>query len=236
METRLLRSDTPESPSLSVAADEAILDEVARGFSPQTLRFFRCDRSVLLGKSNKVDEVVDVDVARKNGINLARRFFESEASYHDIGVLNFSFIANTSAFGGDLSAALSALIRCTADALREPGVEMNVASSAITIDGNRIFDSRIAATKGALLFNGFVSIDSDIGLHRSVLKTSRFDSSMCAPANMSAISKKSVEEVRRAISGSFASGLGADYVITGFTEDELDNVNRIQWRRYERLL
>jgi lipoate-protein ligase A len=236
METRLLHTDTPESPSLSVAIDEAILDEVTRGFSPQTLRFFRCERAVFIGKSNTIEESIDMDVARKNNVSVARRFFESEASYHDIGVLNFSFIANTSALGNDLSSAFSTMVQCTANALKEPGVELDVASSLILLDGNKVFDSRITAIRGAMLFAGFVFIDSDTDLHQSVLRKRGLDSAMSAPANIGSVSKRTAEDIRRAISDSFAKDLGTEYVMAGLTEDELAITDRIQWKRHEKLL
>ncbi|MEM0486808.1 MAG: lipoate--protein ligase family protein, partial [Sulfolobales archaeon] len=67
----------------NMAMDEALLFTVAMGGVP-TLRLYVFNKpTVTLGYFQKVEEVVDLEFARKEGIDVVRRVTGGGAVYHD---------------------------------------------------------------------------------------------------------------------------------------------------------
>jgi len=79
---------------MSMAIDEALLKLNAEGKSPNTIRFWRWQPStVSLGCFQGVDREVDLEVARKYGIDVVRRITGGGAVFHDHdGELTYSVV------------------------------------------------------------------------------------------------------------------------------------------------
>ena len=72
-EWRLLLEDAPRTAAANMALDEAIMEAVARGESPPTLRFYQWDPPGLsLGKRQPLSGV-DLDRCRRDGVVVVRR-------------------------------------------------------------------------------------------------------------------------------------------------------------------
>ncbi|MFO7836947.1 MAG: biotin/lipoate A/B protein ligase family protein [Candidatus Thorarchaeota archaeon] len=61
-----------------------------------TIRFWKSDPSVVLGRFQCVHEEVDIEFCRENNIDIARRFTGGGTVYHDRGNLNISFCLDQS--------------------------------------------------------------------------------------------------------------------------------------------
>ncbi|MFW9870859.1 MAG: biotin/lipoate A/B protein ligase family protein [Candidatus Thorarchaeota archaeon] len=88
-----------EEIDLDVFRNLSIDESLARTMSKQeekenTLRFWKSDRAVVIGRFQCVHEEVNLDFCRKNGIAIARRFTGGGTVYHDQGNLNFSICVN----------------------------------------------------------------------------------------------------------------------------------------------
>jgi len=86
---RLLIDLEPADPRLGLAVDEAIL-ESARDGGPDSLRLWRNDRAVVVGRSQSVREEVDVAFAASRGIPILRRISGGGTVLHHPGNLNIS--------------------------------------------------------------------------------------------------------------------------------------------------
>lgn len=87
---RVLLDLAYRDPLLNLALDEAILREVAQGAVPPTLRVWRNGRCVIVGRGQRVEDEVDVEVCSQLRIPALKRPSGGGAVYHHPGNLNFS--------------------------------------------------------------------------------------------------------------------------------------------------
>src|SRR5438067_5454966 len=124
---RLLR-DRPSSGAWNMAVDEVLLDGVAAGTAPPTLRFYEWTPPCLsLGYFQPFD-VVDVDGCRALGVDVVRRPTGGRAILHD-RELTYSVALPASVLGKD-GAVLPSYYRLSLalqDGLRRLGVPATVA-------------------------------------------------------------------------------------------------------------
>jgi lipoate-protein ligase A len=75
---------------LNLALEQAILQKQPSEY-PLTLRIWRNPRSVVLGRSQRIGDEVNLNYCIENGIEVGRRISGGGAVYHDMGNLNISF-------------------------------------------------------------------------------------------------------------------------------------------------
>ena len=61
MNIRLIEEDYPDDPHMNMAVDEAIFQEVAKGKSPPTMRFYRNRNAVVIGCFQLAEEEIDLE-------------------------------------------------------------------------------------------------------------------------------------------------------------------------------
>ncbi len=87
---RVLDLEYPHSPYLNLALEEAIALAVGMKKAPETLRFWRNDRTVVIGFFQCPSLEVNYDECLRYGVKVVRRFTGGGAVYHDLGNLNFA--------------------------------------------------------------------------------------------------------------------------------------------------
>lgn len=88
---RLLDFSYPD-PARNLALDEALLEGVALGAAPDTLRFWECpQRFVVIGSSQRLREEVHEFNCLRDGIPILRRCSAGGAVVQGPGCLNFAF-------------------------------------------------------------------------------------------------------------------------------------------------
>jgi len=81
--------DNPHTDTyFNLAAEEYLL----KNFSSDVFMLWQNDSSVIIGKHQDIQAEVNLDFARANRINVARRYSGGGAVYHDSGNLNLTFI------------------------------------------------------------------------------------------------------------------------------------------------
>ena len=75
----------------NLAADEWFLDHV--GKEDLVLHLYQNENAVIIGKNQNPWLECDLEAMEKEGVQLVRRVSGGGAVYHDMGNLNFSFIA-----------------------------------------------------------------------------------------------------------------------------------------------
>ncbi len=82
--------DRETDPGLNLATEEILL----RRGGGDTVRLWRNDRAVIVGRNQNTFAEVNVSFAQANGIRVVRRLSGGGAVFHDLGNVNFSFYAD----------------------------------------------------------------------------------------------------------------------------------------------
>lgn len=76
----------PQSPALHMALDQLLTDQVARGERPATLRVWEwASPAVVIGRFQSLSNEVDMDAARRHGIEVVRRVSGGGAMFIEPG-------------------------------------------------------------------------------------------------------------------------------------------------------
>jgi|Deesub1362A_J573_1020465.scaffolds.fasta_scaffold03061_2 lipoate-protein ligase A len=168
-------------PFYNMALDEAILEEVAAGYSLPTLRLYGWNPpSVSIGYFQKVFEEIDVEYCRDNGIGLVRRPTGGRAVLHD-NELTYSYIVpEASDHSGKgvietykrISTGILMglkLLGVNAQWIEKPAkhVKSSICFNSsswyeITCEGKKIVGSAQMRKKGVVLQHGSIIIDLDV--------------------------------------------------------------------------
>jgi len=81
-----------------MALEEAIAKTVGEGLTLNTVRFWRNEKSIILGRFQSVEVEVDLNACIKHKVAIVRRFTGGGAVYHDLGNLNYSIIVDRKGF------------------------------------------------------------------------------------------------------------------------------------------
>src|SRR5699024_10455546 len=84
-----------ESPSTDPYFNLALEQTLFEGPGREAVccMLWRNDRTIVVGKYQNVLQEVDLAYVRRNGIRVARRLSGGGAVYHDLGNVNFTFVA-----------------------------------------------------------------------------------------------------------------------------------------------
>jgi len=153
MKLELYESDS-FNPYENLGAEAYLLETCPE----DTLRFYLWQNAhtVVIGKNQHAPSEVFVDALNQDQGILARRSSGGGAVYHDLGNLNFTFIAPTSLFDIQRQMEMIAL------ALRHAGVNAQVnGRNDIEIDGAKVSGNAFAHSKDRHLHHGTLLVSVD---------------------------------------------------------------------------
>jgi lipoate-protein ligase A len=180
---RLIVEDAPRSGAENMALDEAIMEAVAAGDSPPTLRFYQWAPPCLsLGKRQPLDGV-DPDACRADGVDVVRRATGGWAILHTDELTYSVAVAPTDPRVSGaildtyrtLSQGLTAGLRLLgAEAMMNPvtaGAAQNTSAACfevpsayeITVNGRKLIGSAQTRPAGKVLQHGSLPLYGDIG-------------------------------------------------------------------------
>lgn len=142
----------------NLAAEQYVFDAL-----PRDRRYFMLwqnRNAVIIGKYQNTLAEIEPAYIEKHGIQVVRRLSGGGAVYHDLGNLNFSFIADADASGRiDLSLFCLPVVR----ALRSLGVpaELN-GRNDMTVEGKKFSGNAQYLSHGRVLHHGTILFDSDL--------------------------------------------------------------------------
>ncbi|KAA8923404.1 biotin/lipoate A/B protein ligase family protein [Thermoplasma sp.] len=247
MEGRLLLLETLGNTRMSLAYDEAIYRSFQYGDKP-ILRFYRHDRSVIIGYFQVAEEEVDLDYMRKNGIMLARRYTGGGAVYHDLGDLNFSVVRSsddmdiTSMFRMMNEAVVKSLKIIGLDArpgeLNDVSIPVNKKTD-IMAGEKKIMGAAGAMRKGAKLWHAAMLVHTNLDMLSAVLKVpdEKFRDKIAKStrervANITDFVDVSIDDVRDALIKGFSETLHIDFVEDTISESEERMAHDLFNRKY----
>lgn len=181
---RLLITDPPaQDGAANMAIDEAILEGVAAGRSPPTLRFYAwAPPCVSIGYAQAVREVVDLDACRRDGVTWVRRPTGGRAILH-ANELTYSIalpalekrvrggvIESYRRLSGGLLAGFRrlGLEAVQAEAMEEKPADLSVACFdapshyEITVGGRKLVGSAQVRRQNAVLQHGALPLTGDV--------------------------------------------------------------------------
>ena len=142
------------NPFLNLAVESQLLDNYLK--NTITLFLWRNRQTVVIGTNQNPYSECDVDTLLKEGGHLARRRTGGGSVYHDLGNLNFSFIADKKIF--DVNRQMTVIQK----ALLNYGLETEVSGrNDITYQGRKFSGNAFAKTKYQGLHHGTILIKTD---------------------------------------------------------------------------
>jgi lipoate-protein ligase A len=164
---------------MNMAIDEAILRQRVANAVPNTLRFYRWQPSaVSIGKNQRIENEVQLDSAKKLGVDVVRRISGGGTVYHDAtDEVTYAVIAKTEDMGtSDVAEVYSKIYAAITEALRLMGIASDYSPGDmkncpnLTVHGKKISGSAQANKSGIVLQHGTLLLDVDLPKMFTVLR------------------------------------------------------------------
>ncbi|MEM2211407.1 MAG: biotin/lipoate A/B protein ligase family protein [Nitrososphaerales archaeon] len=207
-----------ENPYLNLALEEALARRVSCNNALPTIRIWRNQSSVILGRFQHPLLEVDLEKCKKYNIPIVRRFTGGGTVYHDMGNINISL-----AIKSDFSYIKRKFIEAFAFGMQKLGLKPIIKDQRIEIDNKKIsgFASALkwhtCLVHGTILFNTNLRMMEELLINpKSSLRYVR--SNHTSVINLSSKVKVSLEEVLQVMILSIESTFNEKLI-----ERELDN-------------
>lgn len=175
-EWRLLDLEWPNQLYKNMAAEEAILEAVGEGSAPTTVRFWRNDKAVIIGRFQCPTLEIDPVACKEYDVKIVRRFTGGGAVYHDIGNLNYTVVARKpdENFTGNLLKDMEVVGNAVVKGLSHLGIKAEFKPiNDIEFDGKKISGMAGSLRRGAFFVHGCLLVNSELSILAKVLKVSK---------------------------------------------------------------
>ena len=167
----------PQAPALHMALDDVMLDEVAAGRRPPTLRIWEwAGPAVVMGRFQSLRNEVDVEAAARHGIDVVRRISGGGAMFIEPGnTITYSVLAPQSLVEGmSFEEAYAHMDAWVIEALAGLGIRAWYQPlNDITSDAGKIAGAAQTRRRGAVLHHVTMAYDIDAGKMMEVLRIGR---------------------------------------------------------------
>ncbi|MBS7642983.1 lipoate--protein ligase family protein [Candidatus Bathyarchaeota archaeon] len=168
---RFLNSEFAD-PYMNIAVEEAILIAVNEKLSPNTIRFWRNSNSVVVGRNQSIEKVVNLNACKKLGVTIVRRFTGGGTVYQDHGNLNWSiFLCRSSPISPIIISDVFKIFgKAVARGLKILGINANFQPpNMIQSNGKKISGLAAYAKPNAILCHGTLLISTNLDTLSEVL-------------------------------------------------------------------
>lgn len=146
------------NPALNLAVEEYLIRNIAP--EEELLLFYINEPSIIIGRNQNTIEEINVDYVREHHLHVVRRLSGGGAVYHDLGNLNFSFIAPNS------PGNFHNFLKFTApviDVLQSLGVPAELSGrNDIVVDGHKISGNAQYVAGPRMVSHGTLLYQSDL--------------------------------------------------------------------------
>jgi len=168
---RLLNAEFAD-PYMNIAVEEAVLIAVNENLSPNTVRFWRNVNSVVVGRNQSINKAVDLNVCKKLGVTIIRRFTGGGTVYQDHGNLNWSiFFRRSNPISPIIISDVFKIFgKAVAKGLELLGINANFyPPNMIQFNGKKISGLAAYAKRDAILCHGTLLISTNLDILSEVL-------------------------------------------------------------------
>jgi len=167
-------------PYENLAIEETIFLTINLGKSPNTLFICKNQPSVIIGISEKVEEVVNLDLCRKYGINIVRRYTGGGTVFHDLGNLNWSIMwkkkENAFIEMDGIYKVYHEVGSIIVEAIHKSGVNAYFnPPNSIFVAGKKVSGMAMYVKKNAILCHGTLLVDSNLEFLSMLLKQVKYN-------------------------------------------------------------
>lgn len=226
-------------PAWNLAAEQYVFDELPRDRTYFML--WQNDNAVIIGKHQNAAAEINAEFVRANGVRVVRRLSGGGAVYHDMGNLNFTFIADA---GSMDSLNFRLFCQPVAAALAELGVAAEInGRNDMTIDGQKFSGNSQYIKEGRVMHHGTIMFDSDLS---RVAQALHVDPEKIAAKGVSSVRSRvttvrshmtqpvTLEEFRRVLlENILRRQSGEEYVFTPEDEAQIDRLRRERYATWE---
>lgn len=182
---RLIENLKCLEPKRAMAIEEAIKRTVQCGFAPNTLRIWRSNNAVVLGRHQCPKVEINFDSCLKYGMRVVRRFTGGGAVYHDCGNLNFSISINREKTEVvNLYNMFEKVLSAFARNLEDLGLSSLPKQRSIEVDHKKICGVAGEITKNMVFIHGSLLVKSNIEILCKVLKLNGERMGRFVPSNV----------------------------------------------------
>lgn len=218
----------------AMAIDEAILRLNAIGKSPNSIRFWRWQPSaVSIGYFQSVEREVDLNAAKRYGVDVVRRITGGGAVYHDYdGELTYSVVCRQDDVPADIIESYRMICDGLVRGFRRLGLKAEFKPvNDVQVNGKKISGSAQTRQWGSVLQHGTILISPDVRRMFELLKVSpekisdKFIASVyerVTTIERELGQKPTFEEVRDAMSSGFAETFDVELVEGELSREELE--------------
>lgn len=197
-------------PEFNLAAEQYVFDELPR--DRNYFMLWQNDNAVIIGKYQNTSAEINETAVKENNIKVVRRLSGGGAVYHDLGNLNFTFIADAPDME---NINLSLFCRPVIRALKAMGIEAEInGRNDMVIDGRKFSGNSQYARQGRIMHHGTIMFDSNLDMVNSALKVDK-----------SKIQSKGIKSVRSRVTN-IREYLSEDIPIETFRELLLSEILR----------
>jgi lipoate-protein ligase A len=148
---------------MNMAFDEVIMQGIAKGTTPPTIRFYMWNPSaVSIGYFQGYSYEVDEEACKKDDIDIVRRITGGGAVFHD-KELTYSLLAPEDEFPRDITQSYKEICECVVRALSEVGIESEFSPiNDVLAKKKKISGSAQTRRRGVLLQHGTILYEVDV--------------------------------------------------------------------------
>jgi lipoate-protein ligase A len=224
----------------SMAIDEALLKLNAEGESPNTIRFWRWQPStVSLGCFQSIDQEVDLEVAKKYGVDVVRRITGGGAVFHDHdGELTYSVVCKQGDVPDDIIESYKLICGGLVRGFEHLGLKAEFKPvNDVLANAKKISGSAQTRRWGSVLQHGTILIAPNVRQMFELLRVSpekisdKFIASVYERVTTTERElgrKPSFDEVRNAMRGGFEESLDVEFFEDSLTSEELELATKLK--------
>lgn len=161
----LYLESTSTDPYYNLALEQVVFDRP--GQHETCCMLWQNDNTIVVGKHQNTLQEVNMAYVREHNVRVARRLSGGGAVYHDMGNVNFTFIAPHE--GAEMD--FSSFCRPVAAALAELGVSAEISGrNDMTIDGKKFSGNSQYVKHGRVMHHGTILYDSDLSIVGQALR------------------------------------------------------------------
>lgn len=223
-------------PAFNLAAEQYVFDSLSR--DRMYFMLWQNDNAIIIGKYQNTFAEINESYVKEHEIRVIRRLSGGGAVYHDLGNLNFTFIADA----GDLS-TLNFRIFCepVIRTLAKFGIIAEVSGrNDMTIDGRKFSGNSQYLKQGRVMHHGTILFDSDLFVVANALQVdeSKFQSkaSKSVRSRVTNVAEHfpvpvSLQEFRSTLLADIAQSTGSEAYT--FSDSDLAAIEKLRVERYD---